>query len=223
MNLNLIDKLILLALDDNKGTFVSDSAFLGYGIAGAVIFELSIEGSIEIIEKKIKVLKRAALKDEALDYCLDIIKKSKKEKTLQDWLQILGEKESSLKEMTIDKLTLLKILTKKEDKFLWIFSNNKFPTKNEFPENKLRVRLHDIVKNNKEPELKEVMLISLIDSCKLNNEVYGKIIAKEQEKQIKSIIKRVQFTNSTNEIIKEIHDSIIAAILLIIVTTTFIT
>jgi len=222
-DLNLIDKLILLALDDKKGTFVSDSLSFGYGIAGAVIFELSIEGSIEIIEKKIKVVRSEKLTNKILDDCLRIINKSKKERTIQDWIQILGEKESLLKKMTIEKLILLDILTRKEDKFLWIFSNDKFPTKNKLPENKLRSRLYDIVENNLEPELKEIMLISLIDSCELNKEVYGKVIDKEKKKRIKDVIKRIQLANSANEIIKEIHDSIIAAIIVIITTSTITT
>ena len=220
INLNLIHQLVLLALDDIKGTFVSDSLSFRYGIAGAVIFELSIEGSIELKEKKIKVIKEEKLNDEILDYCFEIIKKSKKERTIRYWLQVLGKKENLLKEIAINKLISQEILTKKEGKFLWIFSNNKFPTKNVIPENQLRARLYDIVRNNKEPKLRDIMLISLIDSCKLNRAVYGKEIAKDKKEQIKSIIKKIQLTDSTNIIIKEIHDSIIAAITVVIATTT---
>jgi len=222
-NLNLIHQLVLLALDDEKGTFVSDSLSFAYGIAGAVIFELSIEGSIELKENKIKVIKEEKLNDEILDYCFEIIRKSKKERTIRYWLQVLGKKESLLKEIAINKLISQEVLTKKEDKFLWIFSNDKFPTKNVIPENKLRVRLYDIVKNNKEPKLRDIMLISLIDSCKLNKEVYGKEIAKDKKEQIKRIIKKIQLTDSTNIIIKEIHDSIIAAITIMIATPAIIT
>ncbi len=222
-NLNLIHQLVLLALDDEKGTFVSDSLSFAYGIAGAVIFELSIEGSIELKENKIKVIKEEKLNDEILDYCFEIIRKSKKERTIRYWLQVLGKKESLLKEIAINKLISQEVLTKKEGKFLWIFSNDKFPTKNVIPENKLRVRLYDIVKNNKEPKLRDIMLISLIDSCKLNKEVYGKEIAKDKKEQIKRIIKKIQLTDSTNIIIKEIHDSIIAAITIMIATSAIIT
>ena len=51
MNLNLIDKLVLLALNDVKGTFVSDSMTCGYCMAGAVLFELSIKERLPMLYK----------------------------------------------------------------------------------------------------------------------------------------------------------------------------
>ena len=78
LDLNLLDKLFLLALDDEKGTFVSDSEVFGYCIAGAILFELSIKERIQIVENKVKIVNKEKLNDEVLDYCLEIISDSKK-------------------------------------------------------------------------------------------------------------------------------------------------
>ena len=85
------------------------------------------------------------------------------------------------------------------------------------PENILRKRLNDIIVNKTKAELDEIMIISLVDSCGLNKEVYGKDIAKMKDKEIKSIIKNYQFADTTGNLIKELHDEIIAVLLLTIV------
>jgi len=216
LDLNLLDKLILLALDDEKGTFVSDSMVFGYCIAGAVLFELSIKKSIQIIDDKIKIIKEGKINDEVLNYCLQIISDSNKERKIDYWIEVIGNKAAALQKMVIDKLILLEVLEAKENKVLWIFTNKKYPTKNELPENLIRKRLNDIITNGLKAEMDEIMIISLVDSCALNKEVYGKVIAKEKEKQIKSIIKEYQFADTTGKLIKEIHERIIAVLLIII-------
>ena len=222
-NLNLIDKLVLLALDDEKGTFVSDSTVFGYCIAGAVLFELSIRERIQIIDNKVQITNNEKLNDEALDYCLQIISDSKKERNVKHLIEAIGNKEGVLRKKALDKLISLEILEEKENKILWIFTNKKYPTKNELPEKTIRQRLHDIIINESKAEMDEIMMISLVDSCSLNKEVYGKGIANKKDNEIKSIIKDYQFADSTGKLIKELHDTIVAVLAVLVATTTITT
>ena len=217
LDLNLLDKLFLLALDDGKGTFVSDSEVFGYCIAGAILFELSIKERIQIVENKVKIVNKEKLNDEVLDYCLEIISDSKKDRKINHWIETIGYKEGSLRKKVLNKLISLEILEEKENKILWVFTIKKHPTKNVLPENILRKRLNDIIVNKTKAELDEIMIISLVDSCGLNKEVYGKEMAKIKDEEIKSIIKNYQFADTTGNLIKELHDEIIAVLLLTIV------
>ncbi len=220
LDLNLHDKLVLLALDDEKGAFVSDSMIFGYCIAGAILFELSIKGRIQIVEDKVKVIEDEKLNDEALDYCLKLITDSKKERKMSYWVETIGFKDNLLCKKILDKLISLDILEEKENRILWIFKNNKYPTKNEVPENLIRKRLNDIILNASKAKNDEIMIISLVDTCGLNNEVYGKDIANLKKKEVKRIIKDYQFADTTGKLIEEIHDTIIAVLVVIIATTT---
>lgn len=220
LNINLVDKLVLLALDDEKGTFVSNALVFGYCIAGAVLFELSVKKRIEFADNKISVLEKENVNDEVLDYCLDLIADAKKERKISYWVQRIGNKVAVLRKMVLSKLIGLGILEEREDKVLWIFTSKKYPTKNELPENLVRKRLHDIVTNNVKPELDEVMMISLVDSCDLNKEVYGKELAKEKRKLIKSIPKNYEFADDTSKLIKELHDAVITILVILIASST---
>lgn len=222
MNLNLVDQLCLLALDDEKGSFVADSLSFAYGLAGAVILELSLQEKIKIREKKIEINTHKKCNDDLLDHFLDQIRNSKKKRELQSWVKIIGEKLSYIKEETVKKLIDDGILTKKEEKILWVFSVDKFPTKNAKPENELRKRLNDILLNDRSLELKESMLISLIDMCSLNKEVYGKEGARQYKKKIKEIIENAQLSSDVGKVVKEIHDALMMVIVLMLTTSTII-
>ena len=184
MELNLVDKFILLALDDDKGVFAQEPFALTYGLAGAILLELSFKEYISIVDKKVVVRSHKRIGDPFLDTFLGHLTKSKKNKSLSYWIQSFGNKERSIKKDILDKFIRKGLLVKREEKFLWVFNNDKFPTVNAKPENELRRRLFEILEQDSKPEVDELMLISLIDTCKLNSFVYGKERAKKNKNRI---------------------------------------
>ncbi|MBU3010706.1 GPP34 family phosphoprotein [Polaribacter vadi] len=213
-DLNLIDKFLLLALDDEKGSFNSGPFALTYGFAGAIFLELSLKECITIIDKKVVVNNFKRIDDTFLNKYLDILKNSKKERSLKYWIQKFGNKERDIKKETLDKLIAKRILAKREQKFLWVFNNDKFPTVNAKPENTLRKRLYEIVELHKKPILEELMLVSLINTCNMDRIVYGKERYKKSKKNIKAIISDAE-NNMLSTTIKEIHTQITAMIVVI--------
>ena len=219
IDLNLVDKMLLLALDDEKGTFVSGPFALTYGFAGAILLELSLKERIKIVDKKVVVNNLKRIDDSFLDSYLELIRSSKKERSLKYWVQKFGNKERSIKKEILDKLILKGILAKREQKILWVFNNDKFPTVNSKPENILRKRLYEIIEFNKMPTLDELMLISLIDTCDLNRIVYGKDRAKRYKDSIKTIISNAKNSIAISATIKEVHE-IILSMLVVIITSS---
>jgi len=222
MNLNLIDQLTLLALDDKKGSFITNSISYSYAIAGAVIMEMALEERIDLSDDLVKVKEKAKTGDEIINTYFETIIQSQKDRKINYWVDKFGKKAEQIKRDTIDKLIESQILEKKEEKFLWLFSYNKYPTQNPRPENRLRDRLYDIIVNNHRPELKEIMLLNLIESCNLGKEVFGKEKAKVFKKKIKTINEYDHLGDSVSKSVKEICDAINAMLVIIIATTTVI-
>lgn len=214
-NLNLIDKFLLLALDDKKGSFNSGAFALTYGFAGAILIELSLRECIHLAHKKVVVNKLKSIDDVLLNKYFDILKNSNKENSLKHWIHKFGNKERDIKKETLNKLISKGILTKKEEKFLWLFNNNKFPTINSKPENILREKLYKIIALNKKPSLDELMLISLVDTCNLNKIVYGKEQYIRCKKNIESVISDIE-NSILSTTIKEVHKQITTMMLVII-------
>ncbi len=214
-DLNLIDKYLLLALDDEKGKFNSGPFALTYGLSGAIFLELSLRECITIVDKKVVVNNFKRIDDAFLNKYLDVLKNSNKERSLKYWIQKFGNKERDIKKETLDKLISKGILAKREQKFLWVFNNDKFPTVNSKPENTLRKRLYEIVELHKKPTLEELMLVSLINTCNMDRIVYGKERYKKCKKNIKAIISDPD-NNMLSTTIKEIHTQITAMIVVMI-------
>ena len=64
------------------------------------------------------------------------------------------------------------------------------------------------------------MLISLVDTCNLNSEVYGKEQSKLYKKAIKELLTNNQQLAKVGKTVKEIHDLIIVLIVVMMTTTT---
>lgn len=220
MKLNLVDKFLLLGLDDNKGTFTSEPFAVTYGLAGAILLELSLLESISIVNKKVVLKNQKKVGDPLLDKYLELITNSKKDRYVMHWIQTFGNKERSIKKEILDKLILKGILTKREEKFLWVFNNDKFPTLNSKPENALRKGLYEIIEYGKAPKVDDLMLISLIDTCKMNRLVYGKERTKKYKGAIKTLIKDSKNNNAISSTIKEVHSIILTMIITVIATST---
>lgn len=217
--MNLIDQLTLLALDDTKGTFVTSSMAYNYALAGAVIMELALENRIDLSGDKVRIKDKSKTGDRIIDMYFDQILQSKKERSMKTWVERIGNKASHIKNETIEKLIDQGILERKEDKILWIFTVNKFPTKNARPENHLRRRLYDVVVNHHHPELKEIMLLNLVAACDLEKEVFGKAQAKNFKKRMKTINESDQFSKEISKSVREICDAITAMLVVIIATS----
>jgi hypothetical protein len=222
MYLNLIDQLTLLALDDEKGSFVVDSTSFYYALAGAVIMELALQMRIDLSGEKVVIKDKTLTGDVIIDSYFELIMKSEKERKVKYWIQHIGQKGSKIRRGTIDKLIDDRILTKKENKILWVFTYNKYPAQNSRPENLLRRRLYDIIVHSHRPELKEIMLLNLIQSCNLQKEVFGKEQAKTFKRKIKTINEYDDLAGVVNKSVKEICKAI-NAMLVILVATTVVT
>jgi hypothetical protein len=218
MTLTLIDQLTLLALDDNKGVFIPDSTTFSYAIAGAVILELVLEEQIDISDDLVTVKPGARTDNPVLNQFLEMIRESKKQRKIKSWLEKIGQKGDEIKKETLAKLIDDGILVKKEEKILWVFQVDKFPTHNPRPENQLRGRLYDIVINHHKPDLKEVMILNLVESCRLEEEVFGKEKARVFKKEMERIKAEDHISGVVNKTVKEICEAVNALLVIMIAT-----
>jgi len=218
MKLTLIDQLTLLALDDHKGNFIPDSTTFSYALAGALILELILEEKISVDDDYVKVIDKNSTGDLILDEYITEISESPKQKKIKSWIDKFGQKSKKIKEATLKKLMDDGILAKKEEKILWLFNVDKYPTNNPKPENQLRARLHNIVVNHHKPDLKEVMILNLVESCQLEVEVFGKENAKIFSKEFKKIKNDSEVSGVVNKSIKDICEAITAMLVIMIAT-----
>ena len=210
--LKLMEELLLLALDDEKGKILSSSSCaLPYGLRGALLLELFLAEKIDIVDKKIVVIDKSNTGNEVLDNGLNIIDTYHKQKTVKFWITKLTSQMKELRKDLLNELITKGILEQQDKKVLWVIPATRYPTKNPVIENRVRKRIIGIVLHDEELDERSSMLISLINACELIKEVFPKDNLKDAKKKIKTIIQDEKIGKAiTSQISDEIMLIIVA-------------
>jgi Golgi phosphoprotein 3 len=134
---------------------------------------------------------------------------------------LLAKQANELKKDTLLRLENKGILRKEEHKILWVIPNNKYPTSNITPENKVRQRLDDVIHNGAKSETQDIMLLSLIEVSDLTKEAFRNkedyAIVKER---IKAVTQDIKISQVINKSIREIQAAIMVALMSAVIVTT---
>ena len=213
MQLNLFEKFILLALDQNKGKFLIDTLSLNYGIAGAILLELSEMNKISIKNKKIIVTDKKLTKISIVDACIKLINNSRKKRKAKYWIYKIGNKSSGFKKLILKNLYEKKIIRISKKSYLWgLFSVYKYPTINSKLSTEIKSKLKKIVLEGEDPDIESLLLLSLMNSCKLFRVLFiNKKEHKTAKKRIKELTKNIEISEAVGQTLKEIQTAVIVA------------
>ncbi len=199
MKLSLGEELLLLALKDDKGTMIqAASSALPFGLAGAVLMELSLQKKIEIQGKRLVVTGATGPKDPLLNEYWQTIRDKEKPKAIRTWIEKFGGN-NKLRNRYLEQLIQKNILTRERKKILLVFPGNRFPTTDPRPETEERDRLRRTVLEDESPDARTFMLISLIRACDLIKEVFPGPERKEAKKKIAALVKNEAFGKAITE------------------------
>lgn len=214
MELRLAEELLLLGLNDEKGTVESSAVMsLDSGVTGALLLELAENGIIDIAGEHLRVINPRMTGDPVKDALLLLLLEEKKPKKLQDWIGQLIKKINPVKEMLLINLVHYGILEKVDGKILWVFKTEKYPAKYDQPEQLIRKRLYDIVLGGKEPDERSMMLLTLIDACGMIEELFReKKEKKAAEKRIKELVKSNRVGEAVSGTVEGLHAALTAAL-----------
>jgi len=188
---NLSKQFILLSLDNEKGNFIPNSTSREYGLAGAILYELTEMGKIYFRDNKLILKDCSYTGDTIKDKVINLIKKSKSNKSIEYWTREIGLKSDEYIEIVLNNLVNNKILKKKRKKTLFVFSQNRYPMIDPIPENKTIKKLKSVILKKDFSDSKTLMLISLINICDLEKEIFGEMQNfKLVKKQIEKIAKK---------------------------------
>lgn len=219
--LTLPEELLLLAFDDEKGKVVgSASISIPFGLAGALIFELHLAERIALRGKDVSVLDNGSLNDEFLDLALRHIRDSKKPRSIGYWIKELPSRINHLPERIVDGLVSKGILKQEEHRFLWVFPVQRYPTDDPRAELDVRKRIRSVVLHGRRPDLRLVLLLSLVKSCNLVREVFKKDEAKHAKERIDYLTKNEPIGKAIAAAVQEVEAAVVALITTATVTST---
>lgn len=169
--LTLAEELLLLALDDEEGSVTrSASASLDYGLAGAMLVELTLQGRLGMEGENFVLLDASPTGDILLDRVIYRVQSARKNRDPQHWVSQIGS--GSIRSALTDRLVEKGILEREARHVLWVIPYRRYPTRDAGPERDVRERVRAVVLDGAEPQPRDAAILSLIKSCNLVDEVF---------------------------------------------------
>lgn len=167
----LATDLLLLALDDDRGTVPTQAAIgLDYGLAGAIVMDLTLRGALRIDDGKVSTT-GATADDTVLDDALREIAATPG-KTLAHWVRQLPRMDGGLRQRLLDRLVAQGTLEKRERRVLLLFHQNVYPERDARVEHDIRARIDDVLLHGETPDAETACLIHLAAACRVTDAIY---------------------------------------------------
>jgi len=221
--LSLAEELLLLALDDEKGTIPgSAQQALAYGLPAAGLVDLLLAGRLVMGEKKrVTVAEATPTGDDILDEMLAQIERSKRAKGIGDWVKGFGNGGiKKLRERLENRLVESGVLRVEEGRFLRLFHWHHYPTVDGAPEAKAREKLRRVLLEGNDPDARTAILISLARTCDLLHPLFQKEEKKRADERAKEIGKGEFMGEAVAKALQEVEMATTAAMVAIMAAST---
>jgi hypothetical protein len=167
----LATDLLLLALDDERGTVLPQAAIgLDYGLSGAVVMELALRGRISLDGDTVSTT-GTATDDALLDDALRAIAATPG-KNLSHWVWHLSRDLGGLRQRLLDRLVARGTLEKREKRVLLLFHQNVYPERDARVEHDVRARVDAALLRGETPDAPTACLIHLAAACRVTDAIY---------------------------------------------------
>ncbi|MGW4941107.1 GOLPH3/VPS74 family protein [Actinoplanes sp. NPDC004185] len=208
--MNLAEEFVLLAYGDD-GVPDTDSVRLDHGLGGALLLELAISGRIGVEDKKVVVLDPAATGDPLVDQALGRIVADDKPRKPAHWVK----KFSDTRKPALDRLVDQGVLTREQDKVLFVFPRTRYPAPNgvePVPETEARQRLTAAVSGAGPVEPRTAALCALVGATNLDRKVFRTLDRKRVDERLREISAGDPTAAAVRQTVEEIQTAVIVAV-----------
>ena len=219
-NLALHEEIVLLALEDRKGTFQWS---LGAPIIGAAVFaELLLTERVTIDESEkdplVDVVDDEPLGNPILDEALERVATANRRARLSKWISRLGNRKHLARDIARE-LCRRGILREDEKSVLLFFRRTIYPEVNPVPERRLVQRLEKAIFSDGRVDDRTAVLVALANTAGVLHHAIDKGRLKKRKKRIERITKESEVGAAA----KRVVDATLAALMAVTATTTIVT
>jgi len=213
MDLNTVERFILIAHHPDKGRFKITPIHFKYGIAGAILVELSLRKNIEIQNGRIRVNDKSDPQD--IDYPIfeqitQTIAKSGRTRKPKYWLQKFSFRSRKLKWEFLKGLEKKKLVRIEKLSFLWIPYRKCYLVDARTRQSLIQNLKESILYRKKKNE-EDIAIMGIIEACSMDRMLatdrsQRKLIRNE----LKKVLKESPFFQIFKDIISQIRIALIA-------------
>ena len=186
--LTLVEEIALLAIDDKTGKRLALPAnTLGFALAGAVILDLSLAGSIDTDPRQLTVINPAPTGSPLLDVWLSRFHASRQPKSVLFWLHELAAHQEEIHRAALERLVERGILRRQEHQLFGPFKVRRYQTLDDTERTEVRARLTQLILSEELPTPRDVMLLSLIHGCRLSEHFFAGLDLQSRKRRLETL------------------------------------
>ena len=222
-DLTIYQEILLLALDDEKGT-AAQGAMFKHALGGAIIAELAAAGAVKIADDKRKTVtavpgRRPA--DELLAECWRMTVEAKKPKPAKHWVMkfaAIGD----IEHRVAAGLVARGVLEEKTGTVLKIFKRRIYPETDSGPEKELRERLRRaIFTGTSQIEPRTIIVIALARATGMLERIFPKQELKQRKQRLEKLCSGEAVGKAAKEAVEAVQAAIVvAAVIPVIIAPT---
>lgn len=221
VKLTIPEKLLLLSYDSKKGRLLVQKTNMQFALAGAILFELTLQEKIGIKKEFLLVKDMDPVKEEWLNDYLEMMKDATDDRKAKWWVKKFANKNKNTKNQLLEGLIEKGLLRKERHSILFgLIPVNAYPAVDGEAHRTLIDKIRNAVLHGKNLDQEMIMLISLIGACKLTKKFFNN--RKEYNKArkvIRDIIRGNMVSKVVDESIKAMHAAVTGAIAATAATT----
>ncbi len=214
MELILAESLLLLALDEAKGSTGFTS--IDPGLAGALLVDLGRLGALQPVGKELHPDEGVGIEHPVLAQAMMAIAASRKPRTAKAWVGRLPHELKPLTGTVARPLVERGILAEQRVKVFGLFPGTRFPEADPGPERMLRSRLRDMLLGGLAPQEQDALLLGLLEPLGLVDrlmEGHQRHQRREARKRAKEIATQGIAGSAVSEAVRDIQAAVMVAVI----------
>jgi hypothetical protein len=212
MTLSLAEEFLLLALDDDEGSF---AVWTDYGVAGALLADLALSGRIAFDGAEVIVLDPSATGDEPLDRALSLMAPIERPRPAAHWIPTIAMK-CDARGALVARLVHAGAVRVEEHRFLSVFPYSRFPSADGAPEAEVVARLRAVLLEGATPDPRTATLLLLLQACSL----LGSIASGPEARRGKPRLAELQQSGGAQAAVADAVTRAVGAAVAMMVTST---
>lgn len=204
--LNFAEEIVLLGLDDETGEFRNlPPLALEHAMAGAILMDLAVHNRIDTDLRDLTVISSEPTGDPVLDGALRQLADVGVPRPTREWLEAFGMMGPEIKKQVLARLVEKGVLRCEERRYLWVFPSRRYPSRDQSERKEIRSRLRDLLFSQDIPDQRDVVLISLLNGCRLIGEIFTDAEQEKIKSRLATIAKMDLIGQAMTRIIRDIE------------------
>lgn len=187
--LSIPEEILLLSLDDEKGTPVDVPAIqIDCAIAGAILMDLALRGRIDTGLAELFTVSTEPTGDPLLDEVLECIVADPEPHDAAYWVQVLSHRSGDYRDQIAERLVEAKILKRVEERLLWFFGSRRYPQIDGGEEREVKRRIVNVLLDDGLPDPRDIVILTLADTCG----VLDRILSARELKNVEGRLRQLE-------------------------------